>query len=212
MQVMSKPIQFHHISRSEFMEFQQQMQQALRSIEDVIIRLTGKPYVDRIIEDDASCIRLFRNRIYESLNRHPVYEDNINYNKKDVKAIKLVEKVELLSEKQYVQPQSLVSTTAPVEEHPPQVHLIMITTEIKNNGESFEENNEVGKGIQKEIVGEIFMERDEKKKSCLSAIYIDFSKTLSLEEPRVTCYKENSMKSFFKVGVSDIGWNLHIFW
>jgi hypothetical protein len=71
------------------------------------------------------------------------------------------------------------------------------------------------------------MEGDEKEKSCLSticidfskylsseephAIYIDFSKYLSPEEPRVTYRKGNSRTSFFQVGVSDVGRNLIIF-
>jgi hypothetical protein len=55
------------------------------------------------------------------------------------------------------------------------------------------------------------MEGDEKEKSCLSVIYVDFSKYLSLEESRVTYRKENSRTSFFQVGVSDVGWNLLIF-
>jgi hypothetical protein len=59
------------------------------------------------------------NRHPESLNKHPAYEYNINYGEKDVEAVNLVEKVELSSEKQYVQSQPLVPTTPPVEEHPP---------------------------------------------------------------------------------------------
>jgi hypothetical protein len=36
--------------------------------------------------------------------------------------------------------------------------------------------------IKEKIFGGIFMEGEEKEKSCLSAIYVDFSKYLSLEE------------------------------
>jgi hypothetical protein len=134
--------------------------------------------------------------------------------------------VELGSKKQYVQPQPLVPATVPVEEYPPQAQLIKITTEINNNGDSFEENKVEG-NIRKKLLGEIFMEGDEKEKSCLSTIYVDFSKYLSPEEPhaiyvdfskylspekpRVTYCKENSRTSFFQVGVSDVGWNLIIF-
>jgi hypothetical protein len=71
------------------------------------------------------------------------------------------------------------------------------------------------------------MEGDEKEKSCLSTIYVDFSKYLSPEErhaiyvdlskylfpkePCVTCRKENSRTKFFQVDVSDVGRNLLIF-
>jgi hypothetical protein len=52
----------------------------LRSIEDVVIRLTGKPYVDKFLNDDTSCVRLVRNHIYGSPNKQPVCKENINYN------------------------------------------------------------------------------------------------------------------------------------
>jgi hypothetical protein len=123
MLVVRKAIQFHRVSRAKFLEFQQETQQSLHNIEDAIIRLTGKPYVDKFLDDDVSCIRLGRNRIYDSLNRQPVYEENIIYGEKDVEAINLVGKVELLSNKQYVQPLSLAPTIALVE-HPLQVQLI----------------------------------------------------------------------------------------
>jgi hypothetical protein len=42
-------------------------------------------------------------------------------------------------------------------------------------------------------------------------IYVDFSKYLSPEEPRVTYRKVNSRTNFFQVGVSDVGRNLLIF-
>jgi hypothetical protein len=51
--------------------------------------------------------------------------------------------VELPLEKQYMLPQPLVPTIVPVEEYPPQAQFITITTEINNNGDSFEENNKV---------------------------------------------------------------------
>jgi hypothetical protein len=41
------------------------------------------------------------------------------------------------------------------------------------------------------------MEGDENKKSRLSAIYVDFSKYLSLKEPHVTYRKENLRTIFF---------------
>jgi hypothetical protein len=78
----------------------------------------------------------------------------------------------------------------------------MITTKIDD---SFEENGEVEDNIHEEIVGGIFLEVDEKEKSCLDAIYVDFSKYLSLEELRMPCPKENSRTSFFQMRVSDVG-------
>jgi hypothetical protein len=81
-----------------------------RNIKDTIFRLTGKPFVDRFLDDDVSCVRPVCNHIYESSNRKPVYEENVSYG----------EKVELPSKKQYVQPQPLVPTIVPVEEYPPQ--------------------------------------------------------------------------------------------
>jgi hypothetical protein len=81
-----------------------------RNIKDTIFRLTGKPFVDRFLDDDVSCVRPVCNPIYESSNRKPVYEENVSYG----------EKVELPSKKQYVQPQPLVLTIVLVEEYPPQ--------------------------------------------------------------------------------------------
>jgi hypothetical protein len=72
--------------------------------------------------------------------------------------------------------------------------------QINNNGESFEENNKVEDDIKEKIFGGIFMEGDEKEKSCLSAIYVDFSKYISPEEPHLTYRKENSRTSFFSSG------------
>jgi hypothetical protein len=89
-----------------------------------------------------------------------------------------------------------------VEEYPAQSQLITITTELNNNGDSFEENNKVEDDIKYIyiyiwIFGGIFMEGDENKKSRLSAIYVDFSKYLSLKEPHVTYRKENLRTIFF---------------
>jgi len=53
--------------------------------------------------------------------------------------------------------------------------------QINNNGESFEENNKVEDDIKEKIFGGIFMEGDEKEKSCLSAIYVDFSRGAALD-------------------------------
>jgi hypothetical protein len=92
-----------------------------------------KPFVDRFLDDDVSCVRPVCNHIYESQNRKPVYEECVSYS----------EKVELPLEKQYMLPQPLVPTIVPVEEYPPQAQFITITTEINNNGDSFEENNKV---------------------------------------------------------------------
>jgi hypothetical protein len=104
-----------------------------------------------------------------------------------VEAINLVKKVELPSKKQFVQQQLFVPMTTLVEEQlpPPSSHvqLITITTKI---GDSFEENCEVEDDIKEEIIGAIFVEVDEKERSCLDAIYVDFSKYLSSEEP--TCH------------------------
>jgi hypothetical protein len=175
------------------------------------------PGYEDLSDDDVSCIQPVSNHIYESSNRKTVYEENVSYSTK----------VELPLEKQHVQPQPLVPTTIPVEEYPPQAQPITITTEINDNGDSFEEDNQVEGDIKEKIFGEIIMEGDENEKSCLGTIYVDFSKYLSLEEPdaiyvdfskylspeepRVTYRKENSRTSFFQVGVSDVGWNLLIF-
>jgi hypothetical protein len=104
----SKTIQSHRISKAEFLELKQETQQVFRNINDAIIRLTGRPFVDRFLDNDVSCVRSICNHVYESPNRKPVYEEKISSD----------EKVELPSEKQYVQPQSLVPTTVPVEEYP----------------------------------------------------------------------------------------------
>jgi hypothetical protein len=71
---------------------------------------------------------------------------------------------------------------------------------INNNGDSFKEKNKVEDDIKEKIFGGIFMEGDEKEKSCLSAIYVDFSKYISPEEPHLTYRKENSRTSFFSSG------------
>jgi hypothetical protein len=84
---------------------------------------------------------------------------------------------------------------------PPQVQLITSTTKIDD---SFEENCEVEDDIKKEIVGEIFVEVDKKEKSCLGAIYVDFSKYLSSNELCMPCPKENSRMSSFQAGVFDV--------
>jgi hypothetical protein len=79
-----------------------------------------------------------------------------------------------------------------------------------------DEENIVECDIKKILFEEIFMEEDEKEKSCLNATYVDFSKYLSPEElhviyvdffkylspeePRVTYRKENSRISFFSSG------------
>jgi hypothetical protein len=93
------------------------------------------PYVDRLLDDDVSCIQPICNRICESLNRQPAYEENINYGENDVQAVNLVEKVELPSKKQFVQ-QLFVPTTTPMEEQPPhpppQVQVITITSEVED--------------------------------------------------------------------------------
>jgi hypothetical protein len=111
-----------------------------------------------------------------------------------------LKKMEFPLVKKYAQPQLLVPVTTLVEEQPPPPPPLMITIEIKNNDDPFEENNEVEDDIQEDIVGEIFVGVDEKEKSCLGAIYVDFSKYLSSEELCMPCPKENSMTSFFQVG------------
>jgi hypothetical protein len=100
------------------------------------------PIFEDLSDDDASCVRPVSNHIYESPNRKPIYEENVSYS----------EKVELPSEKQYVQLQLLVPATVPVEEYPPQAQLITITTEINDNGDSFDEDNQV----EDDIKGKIF--------------------------------------------------------
>ena len=77
--------------------------------------------------------------------------------------------------------------------------------------DSFEENCEVEDGIQEEIVGEFFVQVDEKEKLCFDAIYVDFSKYFSWEKLHMPCSKENSRMSFFQVGVSDVWWYLPLF-
>ena len=93
-----------------------------------------------------------------------------------------------------------------MEEQPPpptpKVELITITMKI---ADSFKENCEVVDDIKEEIVGEIFVEVDDKDRSCLDAIYVDFSKYFSSKKLHVSCSKENSRTSFFQVGVSDVG-------
>jgi len=55
--------------------------------------------------------------------------------------------------------QPLVPTIVPVEEYPLQAQLIMITTEINYNDDSFEKNNKVEDDIKNiYIFGGIFME------------------------------------------------------
>ena len=81
------------------------------------------------------------------------------------------------------------------------MQLITITPKI---GDCFEENSEVEDDIQEEIVREIYVKVNGKEKSCLDAIYVDFSKFFSSEEPQVPCSKENSCTSFFQVGVFDV--------
>ena len=91
---------------------------------------------------------------------------------------------------------------------PPQVQLIRITTKI---GDPLEDNGEVKDNVHEEIVKGIFMEKDEKEKTCLGEIYVDFSKYISIEELRVPCPKENSMTSIFQAGVSNVGRYLFYF-
>jgi hypothetical protein len=69
------------------------------------------PVYEDLSDDDVSCVQPISNHIYESLNRKFVYEENVSYS----------EKLELPSEKQYVQPQPLVPTIVQVEKYPPQV-------------------------------------------------------------------------------------------
>jgi hypothetical protein len=91
---------------------------------------------------------------------------------------------------------------------PPQVQLITITTKIDD---PLEDNGEVEDNVHEEIVKGIFMEKHKKEKTCLGEIYVDFSIYISAEELRVPCPKENSMTSFFRVGVSDVGQYLSLF-
>jgi hypothetical protein len=88
------------------------------------------------------------------------------------------------------------------------VQLITITIKI---GDPLEDNGEVEDDVNEEIVGGIFMENDKKEKTCLSEIYVDFSKYISAEELCVPCSKENSRMSFFQVGVSNVGRYLPLF-
>ena len=169
-------------------------------------------YVDKFFDDDLIHIQHVPKHIHKSPNRHSAYEANINYGERYVEAVNLVKKVELPSEKQFVQQQLFVPTTTVVEEQllppPSQVQLITITTKI---GDSFEENCKVEGDIKEEIIGEIFVEIDEKERSCLDAINVDFSKYLSLKGPHVSCSKENSRTSCFQEGMSNAGQYLPLF-
>jgi hypothetical protein len=82
MRVVRKPIQSHRISRAQFLELKQETRQVFRNINDAIIRLMGKHFVDRFLGDDVSCIRPVCNHIHESPNRKPVYEENVSYSEK----------------------------------------------------------------------------------------------------------------------------------
>jgi hypothetical protein len=115
---------------------------------------------DRFFDVDVIHIRPIYNHIHKSPNRSFAYKENINYGERNVEAVNLVKKVELLSEKQFVQ-QLFDPTTTPMEEQPSppplQTQLITITTKI---GNSFEENCEVKDDTKEEIVGETFVEVD----------------------------------------------------
>jgi hypothetical protein len=136
--------------RADFQEFRQTRRQEMHQMREIIKRMRIGPnhnhmyndtHVDYRIrvrhtrhqwlasinrplvyedlsDDDVSCIQSVSNHIYESSNKKPIYEENVSYG----------EKMELPSEKQYVQPQPLVPATVPVEEYPPQEQLITITT------------------------------------------------------------------------------------
>ena len=65
------------------------------------------------------------------------------------------------------------------------MQLITFTTKGDN---SYEKNSEVEKDDHKRTNGEILLEVQEKEKSSLGEIYIDFSKSISAEQPRVIRY------------------------
>jgi hypothetical protein len=69
-----------------------------------------------------------------------------------------------------------------VQSPSPSVQLITFTTK---GDDSYEENSEVEKDNHKRTNGEILLEVEEKEKSSLGEIYIDFSKSISVEQPRV---------------------------
>jgi hypothetical protein len=118
MRVVSELIQSHHISRAEFPELKKETQQAFRNIKDAIIRLTEKHFVDRFLNDDVSSIRPVLTIFMNLLIGNPYMK----------RILVTVKKVELLSEKQHVQPQSLFPAIVPVEEYPPQAQLNTITS------------------------------------------------------------------------------------
>jgi hypothetical protein len=97
------------------------------------------PVYEDFGDNDVSCVQPISNHIYEFPNKKTVYEENVSYSKK----------VELSLEKQHMQPQPLVPTTIPLEEYPPQAQPITITAEINDNGDSFEEDNQVEGDIKK---------------------------------------------------------------
>jgi hypothetical protein len=121
------------VSRAEFQEFRQVIRQEMRQMREIMERMYMGPIRNRkenlvhnddgirvkptchqrlapinrapvyedLSDNNVSCIQPVSNHIYESLNRKPIYEENVSYS----------EKVELPSEKQYVQPQPLVPVT-----------------------------------------------------------------------------------------------------
>jgi hypothetical protein len=127
-------------ARSQQAHFQEQVLQSMRELLDEFLDDMKRRTNTIVNKYGGSCVGAVHNRDPESPNRHPAYEENINYGENDVEVINLVE---LPSEKQFVQPLPFVPTTAPMEEHPPppppQAQLITITTEEKSNGDSFEE-------------------------------------------------------------------------
>jgi hypothetical protein len=130
------------VSRAEFQVFRQTMQHEMRQIREMMEHMYMGPirnHMDNLVhnddgiqvrytrhqrlvpinqasvyedlsDDDISCVQPVSNHIYESPNWKFVYEENVSYS----------EKVELPSEKQYMQPQPLVPTIVQVEESPPQ--------------------------------------------------------------------------------------------
>jgi hypothetical protein len=59
-------------------------------------------YVDRFFDNDVIHIRPIRNHIHKSPNRQSAYEENINYDERDVEVVNLVKKMELLLKKYFV--------------------------------------------------------------------------------------------------------------
>jgi hypothetical protein len=154
------------------------------------------PYVDRFREDDVSHFCHAHNHLHNFPNRLFAYEENFNYGEEVVEDVKLVEEVELPSEKTYVQPPSLIPTTTSMKEQlpppPTQVQLpppqlqppppqmqppppqmqppppqVQLITITTKISDSLEDNGEVENDVHEEIVRGILWKRPKRRKCVL---------------------------------------------